>query len=225
MKRGFSLISILLMLFMLIATIPTSAFAFELKPNVNYEENGIQTVYFDKSSNAASKVVTIYSDGKTVSYEVSDPSIATPSFKNYKTANGYVTAFTLKFKKAGKVYTTQNFINNENTNCERFMAYETAQYKSPLKALKLGKKDLSKKVKHSYCFTGKAFKGKVSFKLNSGWKFVKMYKFKTNDLRKSEGAKIIKLKKSKTVNLKKGERLVICFKKGKKTISMLYTAN
>lgn len=85
---------------------------------------------------------------------------------------------------------------------------------------------MTKKVKKSYSFTGKSFKGKVSFKLNKGWKLDRMYKFKSSQLIKTNGKniKMVTLKKNKPFKLKKGEKLVIIFKKGNKTEAIDYTA-
>ena len=220
-KRLLSLLSFALMAVLLAAFIPANAFAEEPTNNIH-----TQLVYFDKKGNADSKSYTYYTySGKTTSYKVDDSSIATASYENFKTDKGYGTACTVKFKKAGKVTVTRKFkSNNDGETCESYDAYKTVAYKSPVKTLKIGKTDFSKKVKHSRTFTGKAFKGKVSFKLNKGWKLDRMYKFKISELKQEGDKKQIALKKNKTFKLKKGERLVLMFIKDGKTMSVTYTA-
>jgi len=96
--------------------------------------------------------------------------------------------------------------------------------KSPVKSLIIGKNDLSKKVKHSHSFIGKSFKGKVSFKVNKGWKLYRMYKFKTSQLLTGGGVKQVSLKKNKSFKLNKGERLIVQFQKGSTIQSIRYDA-
>lgn len=153
-----------------------------------------------------------------------DSSVATASFKN----NKYGTEVTITFKKEGKVYLTHNFIDhreNDQLACT-YGAYEitNATYSCPVKSLKLGKNNMTKKLGHSRTLTGKAFKGKVTFKAKKGWKFKKMYKYNTNALMEGKTEKMIPLKKNKAVTLKKGELLVIQFEKGGKISSISYKA-
>lgn len=221
-KAWLSLIPVVLMSMLLAGAIPAYAFA----DDVSYDEPYVQPVYFDKSGNADSKSYTYYSySGKTTSYKVDNASVATASFKNFKTKDGYGTCCTVKFKKAGKVNLTRKYIDNESGESrDGYEAYETVAYKPSVKTLKIGGTDLSKKVKHSRVFTGKAFKGKVSFTLNKGWKLDRLYKFKTSELKKPGNVKQTTLKKGKAFKLNKGERLVIMCKKGKKAMSVVYTA-
>ena len=209
---------------MLLGIMPANAFAEE---QAKSESNGVINVFFSKNGNKASKEYLMYRNDKAVKVEVSNSAIASASFKNYKIPEGYRACISLKFKKAGTVKVTYTYISNSTGKQNVWnQTFKTVPYKSPVKSLKIGKTDLTKKVKNSYNFTGKSFSGKVSFKLNKGWKLDRMYKFKSSQLIKTNGKNIkdITLKKNKAFKLRKGERLVITFKKGNTTQSILYTA-
>ena len=218
---------------LMIGAMGTFAFADE-----DYEQNGVRTVNVDLKGNALSRSLETWqginpTQGTTIeitsielidpeTLEPLDPSIATVSFTNYKSAQ-YVK---ITFNKEGKIYEKENTIvhwpNGVDRESSIYFAYDAKAitYTSPIKALKLGKINLTKKLKHSRAFTGKAFKAKVTFKQNKGWKFIEMYKYKVSD---PMGAKTY-LKKGKTIKLKKGERLAIKFRKGQKTTIVTYTA-
>jgi hypothetical protein len=202
---------------MLLGIMPANAFA---EDQVTHNSKEIIYVPFSKNGNKESKEYCTYSSGKTVKVKVSNSSVASVSFKNSK--QRYGTCVSIKFKKAGTVKVTQTYISGSSKRVLT-KTFKTVPYKSPVKSLKIGKTDLTKKVKNSYNFTGKSFSGKVSFKLNKGWKFDRMYKFKTSQLNNPSKLKQIGLKKNKAFKLRKGERLVIRFKKGNTTQNISYT--
>ena len=218
-KSILSILSAILLLTMLLGIMPANAFAEDqVTPN---SKKRIIYVPFSFFCNKESKEFCLYSSGKTDEVKVSNSSVASASFKNGK--QGYGTCVSIKFKKAGTVTVTKISIGNTRKHVN-YTTFKTVPYKSPVKSLKIGKTDLTKMVKNSYNFTGKSFSGKVSFKLNKGWKFDRMYKFKTSQLYNPSKLKQIGLKKNKAFKLRKGERLVITFKKGNTTQSILYTA-
>ena len=187
------------------------------------DSTSVTTVSISKKGNEASKTYTFYTHGndKIKSVKSSDTSVATTSFKNYTSENGYTTSVSIRFKKLGTVMVTEEREGNGGTSSH---SYKAVQYKAPVKTLKLGKTDLSKSVGKSYAFEGKPFNGKVSFKLNKGWKFLEMYKFKASELLGDGGVNKIPLKKNAKIKLAKGERLVIQFAKGDRTQGIRYTA-
>ena len=220
-KSILSILSTILLLTMLLGIMPANAFA-EDQVTHNSKEHIIY-VPFSKNSNKESKEYGVCSSRKTVKVKVSNSSVASASFKNRKQTEGYGTIVSVKFKKAGTVKVTQTYIDNSGKHVT-YETFKTVPYKSPVKSLKIGKTDLTEKVKNSYNFTGKSFSGKVSFKLNKGWKFDRMYKFKTSQLYNPSKLKQIGLKKNKAFKLRKGERLVIMFKKSNTTQGISYTA-
>ena len=219
-KSLLSVLSLVLLFTVLLGTLPVNVFAEE-----QAGDNPIQILAFSKKGNSESKKYRIYSFTKTTKVTVSDPSIATASFKNYKQSQGYGTCITVKFKKPGIVDVFETYISNSNgQKLETTETFKTVSYKSPVKSLIIGKNDLSKKVKHSHSFIGKSFKGKVSFKVNKGWKLYRMYKFKTSQLLTGGGVKQVSLKKNKSFKLNKGERLIVQFQKGSTIQSIRYDA-
>lgn len=183
----------------------------------------VVTCSYSKKGNAESNTHTeySYSSKKMVSVKSSDPSIATASFKNYPRGEGYTTVVSVKFKKAGSVTVTEL---REGETAESSFICKAVNYKAPLKTLKFGKKDYSKKIANSYAFTGKPFTGKVTFKTRKGWKFVKMYKFKVKELTGQGMVNQVQLKKNSKIKIKKGDRLIIQLSKGKDIQSIRYTA-
>jgi len=222
-KTLLAVISLILLFTFLFGVSTENVFA----EDINYEENGVFKVEIPRKGNVESRSISeVHEHGKTTSVIVNDPSIAKASFKNFKTAEGYSTEITITFKKAGKVYLTHNQV--ENGSGQPFVTYgayeaKMINYSSPVKTLKIGKTDLTKKAKNSRVFTGKAFKGKVSFKLKKGWKLSKMEKH-TIDRTTGRVTENTKLKKNKTFKLKKGEELYMLFKKGKKISYIKYIA-
>ena len=217
-KSILSTLSTILLLTMLLGIMPANAFAEDQV--TNNSKKTIIYVPFSKNSNKESKEYCSYSSGRTDGVKVSNSSVASASFKNGK--QGYGTCVSIKFKKAGTVTVTKTSIGKTRKHVN-YTTYKTVPYKSPVKSLKIGKTDLTKMVKNSYKFTGKSFSGKVSFKLNNGWKFDRMYKFKTSQLYNPSNVKQIGLKKNKAFKFRKGERLVIRFKKGNTTHNISYT--
>ena len=226
-KRLIAIISIMLMAVLMLGSMGTSAFAEDIN---YYEEDGVEEIELDLKSNAESRTTSIFAKmHETTSFELIDPitmgpldpSIATASFEN----NSYGSVCTITFKKTGKVYAAHKFTTNDKPGAT-YWAYniKAKTYTCPIKTLKLGKINLTKKLGHSHILTGKAFKGKVVFKAKSGWKLKEMYKYNTNDFKEGKPSKHIALKKGKSITLKKGETLTLVFKKGKKTMGLSYRA-
>lgn len=226
-KRSLTIIAITLMAVLMLVSMETGVFA---EDENYYEADGIQEREFDLKGNAESRTTSFfYKDGIITSFELIDPStlntldpsIATASFKN----NEYGAVYTITFNKEGKVYLKYKHERN-GQSYESYMAINAKDktYTCPIKSLKLGKINLNKQLGHSKILTGKAFKGKVTFKTKKGWKFISMSKYSSTAFDEGKIPKYIKLKKGKTVILKKGETIRIGFKKGKKIIDIYYKA-
>ena len=225
-KRVLNIASIILMAVLMLSSVGTSVFA-----GIDYEENGVETLYYDLKSNADSRTESNFLNGaETISIELIDPatlekldpSIATASFTN----NKYGTNLKFTFKKEGKVYVAHKYIK-KGEQCGVYWAYEVVDtpYTCPVKSLKLGKINMTKKLGHSCNLTGKAFKGKVTFKTKSGWKLTKISKYNGTTCEKTgKSPKITTLKKGQTVTLKKGWNYSMTFKKGDKTAYICYKA-
>lgn len=188
--------------------------------HVSAESSTVITFHYSKKGNAKTKTYTFYTQGKKMtSITSSDPSIATASFENVPVGDQYTNIVSVKFKKTGTVLIKEY---REGESTESSFTIKAVPYKAPVKSLKFGKKDFSKKIGKSYRFEGKPFSGKVTFKKNKGWKFKKIYKFKTKELLLGN-TKLVPLKKNGKIKLGKGERLVLQFSKGNDILSITYT--
>lgn len=226
-KRLLTIISIILMTVLMLGSMGTSVFAIP-----NYDESIVETLHYDLKADAGSRSIVCFTKGaKTTSLELFDPasgeklasSRAVASFKN----NKYGTSTKITFKKKGRVYVRHKYINKDGQSCDTFRVIEIVDtpYTCPIKTLKLGKINMTKKLGHSQNLVGKAFKGKVIFKVKKGWKLIEICKYNGTTFETTGNSpKITTLKKGKTVTLKKGWNYRLRFKKGKKTASICYKA-
>ncbi len=131
------------------------------------------------------------------------------------------------WKKAGKVTVTYNYYYGDTKQPDEVIKVNYTVVASPIKSLKVGKKEYAKKLKHTkknmydsgtYVYntnsvTVNGTAGKISLKLNKGWKVSK--------------AVLTANGKSKTVNVKKlsvskKSKLRLTLKKGKTTAYVTY---
>ena len=173
------------------------------------KEGEVKMLYYSKKSNKESKVWSYY--GNTEHKMTNDNTkVVTGSQKKLKTG---------KYLRTWKIKGTGTANTSDGT-------FKVMKYKSPLKSLKVGKKNLTSKYKYSLANSGKKLKGKLTIKTKNGWKFVKAYKFRMAELTGEipGGTNQIPLSKGKKINIKKGERLILCFRKGSQEMSLRYTA-
>lgn len=215
-KRLIAIITITLAAVLMLGMMNLSVFA----EDVNY---GPSDYHYDLKANADSRTLTYFvENGKTTSLDVADSTMATAKFNN----NKYGTCIKITFKKEGTVSFTHNYVKDDQETCANWTCnIIDTKYTCPVKTLKLGSINLTKKLGHSQNITGKPFKGKVTSKAKKGWKLTEISKYNGTSFEKTgKNPEITKLKKGKTVTLKKGQNLRLVFKKGDKTAKIVYKA-
>ena len=191
--------------------------------NVNAEEaksEPVTTLYYSAKSNKLSKTsyfIIGKGEVKPTNIKSSNPKVITAKAK--KVDGHWVVYMTMKKTGTAKIsYSSGGDGVSTHT-------YVVKKYTSPLKKLKIGKKNFTSSYKNSRHNSGGKLTGKVSLKLKSGWKCTRCYQFKTADLGQMTSAELqkeINLKKSITV--KKGYRLIFVFEKGTKSMTLAYDA-
>ncbi len=144
------------------------------------------------------------------SLKSSDTKVAT--VKDYK---GY--AYKIKIKKAGKVTVSYSCKQYEKTLNVKDI-YTIYDYKNPIKSFKIGSKEFASGFKSSpFNPSKKNYSGKLSVKLNSGWKLIKLRQAPGGSTLMSLYANNFKsLKNGSKVSTKKGAIEAIVYNKSKK---------